>query len=82
MHFEHWYVFGQAAVPRLWALLTDGEPYVPVSGSYNAWASTDMNASTSMLYPFLSLPASSEGARRQPPGPSNARDCFWKFSVV
>ena len=58
-HFQHLYVFLQAAVPQLWALLTDCD--------------TDMNVSTSMMYPFLSQLTSSEGVRRQRLCPNKAR---------
>ena len=32
-HFSHFYVDLQAAVPQLWASLTDCEPYNPLSGA-------------------------------------------------
>ena len=78
-NFSHLYVFLQAAVPQLWALLTDCEPYMPFSGSNIAWASADMNVSTSMMYPFLSLLVSSEGVRRHHLCPKNVRSCFRNF---
>ena len=53
-------------MPQLWALLTDRDPYMPILGSNIAWASTNMNISTSMMYPFLSLLVPSEGVCRQP----------------
>ena len=65
--------------PQPWAFLTDGEPYMPTSGSNIAWASTDMNVSTSMRYPLLSPLVSSEGTRRQRLCPSDASCCFRNF---
>ena len=52
-------------VPQRWALSTDGEPHMPIPGRDIAQAYTDINLSTPMMYPFLSQPVPSEGARVQ-----------------
>ena len=78
-YFQCLNVFLQAAVPQLWALSTDCEPYMPISGSNISWAYTDMNVWTSMVYTFLPLLVSSEGTCRQNFGPNNARCRFRTF---